>query len=56
MYKKMYYTLFNAVTDVLGLLEKGNVWDARKVLVKAQQDTEELYISWEDGEDDNGGE
>lgn len=32
-YQKMYMTLFNAITDVIGILQK------------AQQVTEELYIS-----------
>ena len=55
MYKKMYYTLFNTITDVLALLETGNVWDAKKRLIAAQNETEELYISWNgDGADNNG--
>lgn len=53
MYKKMYYLLFHAITDVLKLLETGNVWDAKKRLVRAQQDAEEVYISCTDGESDN---
>lgn len=32
-YKKMYSTLFNAITDVISILQK------------AQKETEELYIS-----------
>ena len=48
MYKKMYLILFRAITDVLKLLETGNVWDARRLLIQAQQDAEEFYISWED--------
>lgn len=39
-YKKMYHTLFNAVTEVLRQLEQ------------AQIDTEEIYIS--DMEEDDG--
>lgn len=53
MYQKMYHILFNAITDVLELLEKGNVWEAKKCLMKAQQDAEEVYISWEEHEDAN---
>ena len=53
MYKKMYLLLFRAITDVLKLLETGNVWEAKKLLIQAQQDAEEIYISWEDGEGDN---
>ena len=53
MYKQMYLLLFNAITDVLALLEKGNVWEAKDRLIHAQQDAEEVYISWEGDEDDN---
>lgn len=56
MHKKMYLILFNAITDVLKLLETGNVWDAKKVLIKAQQDAEEIYISWNGDAADNGDE
>jgi len=52
MYKKMYLLLFNAITDVLALLEKGNVWDAKKVLQDAQIGAEEIYISWNGDTDD----
>ena len=52
MYKKMYLLLFQAITDVLKLLERGNIWDAKERLIKAQQDAEEVYISWNgDGDD-----
>ena len=45
MYKKMYYHLFNAVTDAI---EEKNIDDIKKLLIKAQQETEEIYISWEE--------
>lgn len=44
-YKKMYATLFNAITDALELLEDGNLPEAKALLERAQQATEELYIS-----------
>ena len=51
MYKKMYFHLFNAITDVLEALERGNVWDAKRLLMESQCATEEMYISAEnDGE------
>lgn len=37
-YKKMYHSLFNAVSDAVELLQK------------AQRDTEEMYISGKDAE------
>lgn len=45
MYKKMYLTLFNAITDALGLLEEKRPAEAVSLLKRAQQDTEEQYIS-----------
>lgn len=53
MYKKMYHLMFNAATDALRLLEEGNVWDAKKVLMDAQCEAEEIYISAEEDEEDN---
>lgn len=45
MYKKMYLTLFNAITDALGLLEEEHPAEAVSLLKRAQQDTEKQYIS-----------
>ena len=42
LYKKMYYHLFNKVTDVIDIC---NDRTAKNLLVKAQQETEEIYIS-----------
>ncbi len=54
LYKKMYHRLFNVITDALRLLEAGNIWDAKKLLMDAQCETEEMYISYEDDkESDN---
>lgn len=43
-YQQMYVTLFKAVTAALYMMEDGEVLKARGVLVRAQQETEELYI------------
>ncbi len=51
MYKKMYFCLFNAITDALGVLEKGNIWDAKRLLMEAQCAAEEMYISAENDEE-----
>ena len=45
MYQKMYYHLFNAVTDAL---KENDIVDIKEMLIKAQQDTEEIYVSWEE--------
>ena len=44
-YQKMYTTLFNAITDALQLMEKGNPAGAVALLKQAQQSTEEQYIN-----------
>lgn len=48
-YHKMYTTLFNAITDALQLMEKGNSAGAAALLKRAQQSTEEQYINAADG-------
>lgn len=42
--QKMYVTLFKAVTAALYMMEDGEIMKARGMLVRAQQETEELYI------------
>ena len=42
LYKKMYHRVFNAITDVI---EKTDDELAKHILIKAQQDAEEIYIN-----------
>ncbi len=44
-YKKMYLFLFNKVSDAIGTLDAGEVGEARELLVSAQRQAEELYLS-----------
>ena len=44
-YQKMYYTLFNAVTDAIQFMENGNSSGAIVWLKQAQQSTEDQYIN-----------
>lgn len=44
-YQEMYLTLFRAVTKAVELLDGNEAAQARALLVRAQQETEELYIS-----------
>ena len=44
-YEKMYYTLFNSITDALRLLEQEKTTDAVIVLATAQCKTEEMYMA-----------
>ena len=47
-YKKMYLALFNAVTDALEALEETNYGQAKDLLRRAQQNTEEWYLDQPD--------
>ena len=49
-YQQMYVTLFKAITAALYMMEDGEVMKARGVLVRAQQETEELYVEAGAGE------
>ena len=52
IYKKMYYRLFNAITDALAALEQQNFGTAAEVLQQAQIDSEELYLDAEDEDEE----
>ena len=43
-FEKMYFLLFNAITDALNALQTPNVGLAALILQRAQAQTEELYI------------
>jgi hypothetical protein len=45
MYKRMYFMLFNDVTDAMEALEQGNFRLAKNILCRAQQKTEDYYIT-----------
>ena len=47
-YQKMYTTLFNAVTDALEHMARSNYGAAQDRLIRAQQETEELYLCQEE--------
>lgn len=44
MYQKMYYTLFNAMTDALQAMSEQNYGTAREILEKVQQAAEEIFL------------
>ena len=46
-YEKMYSTLFNAITDALEQIEQQNFGSAKDLLIAAQQQAEEIYITAE---------
>ena len=43
--RQMYATLCGGMDDALTLLEQGNVWEAKQVLLHALEVSEELYIA-----------
>ena len=53
-YETMYHRMFNAATDAIWAIEEGEVEKGKEMLIRAQQDCEEIYISA--GEDNNEGE
>ena len=48
-YKKLYFMLFNFVTDGINALENFDGVKALQILKQAQIDCEELYISSQEG-------
>lgn len=46
-YKKMYYSLFNSITDALNEMEHNNYRLAERVLKTAQEKSEELFVETE---------
>lgn len=44
MFERMYFLLFNSITDALRQLESGNSKLAMEMLTEAQQRAEEMYI------------
>jgi len=47
-YQKLYTLLFNRITEAIEQLDQKNYGHARDLLVRAQQDSEECYISEDD--------
>ncbi len=46
MFKRMYFLLFNRITDAIKALDRDCSEQAREILIRAQQDTERLYVEW----------
>ncbi len=44
LYQRMYLRLFNAVTDAIELLQRDDPAAAAEKLIRAQRETEDLYI------------
>ena len=48
MYKKMYYRLFNAITEAMGHILRMEYGETYGILARAQAETEELYLAGEE--------
>ena len=46
-FEKMYYRLFNAITDALRSLDADDLSNVKTILIKAQCETEEMFIEAE---------
>ena len=44
MFKKIYLLLFNRITEAILALDRGDAEQGKAILIRAQQDAEELYI------------
>ncbi len=49
-YEKLYFTLFSTLAEVVEQIDKYNFGTARELLIKAQRQAEEQYISCEEAE------
>ena len=49
-YRKPYYILFNAITNTIEAIEHRNLFQARLLLIRAQQDAEEAFLQEKDKE------
>lgn len=47
-YKRLYYFLFNAITDALEAMDAGYAPEAAEMLKDSQREAEEMYIQWAD--------
>ncbi len=44
-YEHLYHLMVQASEAALEALESGNVWDAKRILIEAEQQCEEEYIN-----------
>ena len=50
-YQKLYTTLFNSLTDAIEEMDTHNFGNAKKIIIKAQQDAEQMYLAQSDDEE-----
>lgn len=54
LYKDLYHTIFNAATDAIRALDRGEAANAAAILIRAQQEAEERYLSRPEQEKSDG--
>lgn len=47
-YEELYHMMIHASEAAIAALETGNVWDARRILIEAEQDAEDQYVEGSD--------
>ena len=47
-YKSLYFQLFNVISDAMDALHNADYGTAEQLLIRAQQEAEEIYINAED--------
>ncbi len=50
-YQEMYAVLFNAITDAINMVEMKDIAAAKQRLKTAQRDAEEIFLLWEEREE-----
>ena len=43
-YEKLYHIMLTASEDAIAMLELGDIWDAKRILIEAERRAEEVYI------------
>ena len=47
-YEMLYHLMVNASEKAIAALEAGNVWDAKRILILAEQQAEDFYVATAD--------
>ncbi len=52
LFKTLYFTLFAKVSDAIELLEKGEYEEAKNLLIKAQNECEDIYMDSDEDDEE----
>ena len=48
IYKEMYFALFHAITDAMEAIDRQSYGKATEILIKGQQDAEDIFVVTEE--------